>query len=125
MHKLITSDNRHGFDNKVKQHLNDGWSVVQGTMYAATVNASKKETEEVMKTNTEWENNLFAVFLQGYNHQVLITAQNHDAFDRFVNTYLESPQYEVIPGTIYATALEEAKDRTVTPYVSVTLQKHG
>lgn len=124
MHKLITSSCRKAFDEKVKNHLSDGWNVLQGTMYAAVVNTTKEENTVLTKTSDVWEDNVFAVFLQGHNHQVLVTAQSGSNFEKFVNSYLDKNDYKIIPGTIYATALQNAEGRVVTPYISVTLQKH-
>ena len=124
MHKLITSGCIKTFDEKVKNHLNDGWSVLQGTMYAAVVNTTKEENAVLIKTNDAWEDNIFAVFLQGHDHQILVTSQSGSTFEKFVNSYLDKSDYKIIPGTIYAAALQNAESRIVTPYISVTLQKH-
>lgn len=124
MHKLITSSCRVAFNEKVKNHLSDGWRVLQGTMYATVVNTTKEENDALTKANDAWEDNIFAVFLQGHDHQVLATAQNNHSFEKFVNSYLDKGDYEIIPGTVYATALQSAEGRIVTPYISVTLQKH-
>ena len=126
MHKLITSDNRQDFDDKVRRHLSDGWSVLQGTMYATVVNVTKEERQALIEKKGAWEDNLFIVFLQGDNHQMLVTSPNHNNFDTFVNNCLSKNNhndYTIIPGTIYAVALSDSTSKYVTPYISVTLQK--
>ena len=123
MHKLITADNRQSFDDMVKACLNNGWSVVHGTMYATVTNVTRKEHSVLTEGRQGWEDNIFVVFLQGNGHQILITSPSRNNFNKFVNECLDRGNYGVIPGTIYAASLEDKYNRLVAPFITVTLQK--